>query len=309
MHEKVVRALALATLPSNAYDDSEIGPLKPGYDVYQWLLHGPPLQLPIAETYLCHRGGGVTVIRTDPTTGYLLKERHVLTAETTFEDESEVDVGFVRACVDRVVAHAAPLIQLPSIYNLPLQAGHTAGSGPRHAETCVDRPLDALSTYQRPTRHERLQHRFVAVLKRPLFNPRAAAVANGAGGAVSNSADAADDSDDERSADGDEEGDGGRDEPYRNNRRSSVTGGARRASQSSPGPRQTKAAPLAGMKGEKPLPPLVVATETELLQVRPIQPPSNPYLPHIEPASCPYLALYRVPLSQSCSRCASSSPT
>ena len=29
---------------------------------------GPPLQLPIAETYLCHRRGGVTCLRTDPTT-------------------------------------------------------------------------------------------------------------------------------------------------------------------------------------------------------------------------------------------------
>jgi len=233
VHEKVVRSLALAELPPNAYDDGEIGPLKPGCGFFQWLLHGPPLQLPIAETYLCHRGGGMTVVRTCPTTGYLLKERHTLTSETAFDDESNVDLGLVRGCVDRVVAQAAPLIQLPSIYNLPLPA--VAGSndgGARYAEECVDRPADALTTYQRPTLHERLQHRFVAVLKRPLVNPRAAA----GGDAMITDVDSA--SDTASSAADGENGEGNEDAP------------------------KAVAKPLQ--------PQLVVATETELLQVRPI---------------------------------------
>jgi hypothetical protein len=234
VHEKVVRSLALAQLPPNAYDDGEIGPLKPGCEFYQWLLHGPPLQLPIAETYLCHRGGGMTVVRTCPATGYLLKERHTLTSETAFDDESNVDLGLVRGCVNRVVAQAAPLIQLPSIYNLPLPAvagSGGGGGGARHAEECIDRPADASTTYQRPTRHERLQHRFVAVLKRPLFNPRAAA----GGDAMKTDADSASDT---ASSAADSNGEGNED------------------------------APKAVAKSLQPQ--LVVATETELLQVRPI---------------------------------------
>ena len=68
VHEKIIHALALTTLPDNTYDDDNNGgPLKPGFYFYKWMMLGPPLQLPIAETYLCHRRGGVTCLRTDPT--------------------------------------------------------------------------------------------------------------------------------------------------------------------------------------------------------------------------------------------------
>ena len=69
VHEKIIQALALTTLPDNTYDDDNNGgPLKPGFCFYKWMILGPPLQLPIAETYLCHRRGGVTCLRTDPLT-------------------------------------------------------------------------------------------------------------------------------------------------------------------------------------------------------------------------------------------------
>jgi len=69
VHEKIIQALALTTLPDNTYDDDNNGgPLKPGFCFYKWMMLGPPLQLPIAETYLCHRRGGVTCLRTDPST-------------------------------------------------------------------------------------------------------------------------------------------------------------------------------------------------------------------------------------------------
>ena len=80
-----------------------------------------------------------------------------------------------------------PLISLPSMYNLPLpkatgqQRQGMGGGGDdkkrlqaRCAVECIDLPADALTSYAHPTRHEKLQHRFVAVLKRPVYNPRSA---------------------------------------------------------------------------------------------------------------------------------------
>ena len=69
VHEKIIHALALTSLPDSTYDDDNNGgPLKPGFYFYKWMMLGPPLQLSIAETYLCHRRGGVTCLRTDPMT-------------------------------------------------------------------------------------------------------------------------------------------------------------------------------------------------------------------------------------------------
>ena len=189
VHEKIIHALTLKSLPPDSYDFS---PLVPGYHFHQWMSLGPPLLLPIAETILCHRHGGVTVLRTDPDSGYVVHEHHPLAIEAKgFGEESDVDVQFVRKCLARVVGASVPLISLPSVYNLPLpktatplgqMQTQTQGGGEggvatkrlhaRCAVECIDVPADASSSYAHPTQHEKLQHRFVAVLKRPVFNPR-----------------------------------------------------------------------------------------------------------------------------------------
>ena len=100
-------------------------------------------------------------------------------------------MNFVQACLDRVVYQSTPLISLPTIYNLPLpvqtttmggQTNITGGSNntkeegqgqgqiasrmvSRSATECIDTPEDSPGSYMYPTHHEKLLHRFVAVVK------------------------------------------------------------------------------------------------------------------------------------------------
>ena len=184
VHQKIIHALNLSSLSPDSYDCS---PISPGYHFHQWMSLGPPLSLPIAETVLCHGHGGITVLRTDPTNGYVVREHHPLATEASNSDETEVDLQFIRRCLERVVGESVPLISLPSVYNLPLpkaagqqMQGLVGGVNDnkrllaRCAVECIDLPADASSSYAYPTQHEKLQHRFVAVLKRPVFNPRSA---------------------------------------------------------------------------------------------------------------------------------------
>ena len=94
-------------------------------------------------------------------------------------DCSDVDVDFVRASLDRVVYQSTPLISLLAIYNLPLPLQATTLGGinntmggqiaprmvSRCASECIDTPDDAPGSYMYPTHHEKLLHRFVAVVK------------------------------------------------------------------------------------------------------------------------------------------------
>lgn len=103
-------------------------------------------------------------------------------------------MDFVQACLDRVVYQSTPLISLPAIYNLPLpiqtteflrgqnditwgsnntkEEGQGQGQGQiasrmvsRSATECIDTPDDSPGSYMYPTHHEKLLHRFVAVIK------------------------------------------------------------------------------------------------------------------------------------------------
>ena len=102
---------------------------------------------------------------------------------------SDVDMDFVQACLNRVVYQSTPLISLPAIYNLPLPIQTTTSEGinnntgvinntmggqgqiagarmvSRSATECIDIPEDSPGSYMYPTHHEKLLHRFVAVVK------------------------------------------------------------------------------------------------------------------------------------------------
>ena len=90
--------------------DENVGPVKPGYFFYKWLLYGPPLRMPIPDTLLIN-GQEIRRLRNDAN-GYIVRERFHYANDQAARDD------FVVSCINSFVVDSRPFGSSPALASL-----------------------------------------------------------------------------------------------------------------------------------------------------------------------------------------------